>query len=66
MVVRDTGWVDYDFVHSTVCQGLSSFGRIGWVTRQDGATSQIKVNPTHVPDHHCNPVDTYEDGIGSD
>ena len=38
------------------CLGRWGFGRIGWVTGKDGWTSQIKVNPTHVTDHHCHPV----------
>ena len=33
------------------CQGKWGFDRTGWVTGQDGGTSQININPTHVPDH---------------
>ena len=62
MVVGDRGWVDYDFGHliqSTASQILPRqmrVCRIGWVNGQDGGTSHIKVNPTHVPDHHSHPV----------
>ena len=48
------GWVDYDFGNSTVCQVLPrqmGVWQNGWVTGQEGGTSQIKVNPTHVTDH---------------
>ena len=39
--------------------GRWGFDRIGWVSGQDSGTSQIKVNPTHVPDHHCHHVVEY-------
>ena len=49
-------WVDYDFGNSTACQVLPDRWGIGWVSGQDDGTSQIKVNPTYFPDHHCHPV----------
>ena len=49
------GWVvNENFCHSSVCQVLPR--QNGWVSGQDGGTSQIKVKPTHVPDHHCHTV----------
>ena len=33
--------------------GRWGFGRTGWESGQDGGISKIKVNPTHVLDHHC-------------
>ena len=35
------------------CLGRWGFGRIGWVTGQDGGISQIKVNPTTIVTLHC-------------
>ena len=40
------------------CLGRWWFGRIDWAAGQDGGTSQIKVNPIHVPEHHYHPVDS--------
>ena len=43
MVVGDMGWVDYDLGHSTACQVLLRqiwVWQNGWVTGQDGETSQ--------------------------
>ena len=60
MVVGDMGWVD--FGHSTACKVLPrqmGVWQNGWLTGQDGGTSQIKVNPIHVTDHHCHPVLLY-------
>ena len=60
MVITDSSgtWVGLTMIlviplAARFCLGRWELGRIGWVTGQDGRTSQNMVYPTHIPDHHC-------------
>ena len=52
IVVKDMGWVYFDFGHSIVRQIIPWLSRIVWVTGHDGRTSKIMVKPTMVPENY--------------